>query len=102
MTYKVEPLSRIDLDETLRHYVCSTCWGALSFKYHEKKWYAICPACDENTVGYTSKAYAERRQAESTQEAIEAARNLRDILGLQPDKQSVAKNLQDLGYEHKE
>lgn len=83
MDFKVEPLSRIDLDETIRNYVCSTCWGALSFKYHDKKWYAICPNCGYETIGYTSKAYAERRRSDSEHEAIEAAHNLRNILGME-------------------
>ncbi len=97
-TYKVEPLSRIQLDETLREYVCSTCWGVLTFKWHEGKWYAICPECQEETTGYTSKRYAEKRRDESVQEAIEAERNLREILNLHREKRTAEENLHDLGY----
>lgn len=98
MPFQVEPLTRDELDETLRDYVCATCWGALAFKYVEGQWFAVCPECGENTTGYTSKHFAERRRNESTGELVEAAHNLRDVLGLRPERQSVEKNLSDLGF----
>jgi lipocalin len=101
VTYRVEPLSRDDLDETIRNYVCSTCWGPLDFKRYEGKWYAICRSCKEETVGYTSKRYAERMREQSMQELIEAERNMRNILGLKK-RQTVEQNLEDLGFRKKE
>jgi len=96
-SYKVEPLSRDELDETLRSYVCSTCWGELSFKFIDGKRYAICPMCGEETVGYTSRSYAEYQRQQSEHEVIEAEHNLRKIMNLRKT-QSTEKNLQDLGY----
>lgn len=98
VTYQVEPLDRIVLDETLRNYVCSGCWGNLTFKLVGEQWYALCVECGEETPGYTSKHYAERRREESEYELIEARRNLAEVLGLQPERQTVAKNLSDLGF----
>ncbi|RPI95538.1 MAG: hypothetical protein EHM40_02990 [Chloroflexi bacterium] len=97
MAYSVSPLSRDELDDILRDYVCSTCWGSLSFHYIEGRWYAVCPGCGEETKGYTSKAFAERRREESTSELFEAERNLREIMGLH-EKQTVEKNLKDIGF----
>lgn len=99
MAYKVEPLSRSELEDTLNQYVCSTCWANLSFRYEDHKWFAICPQCKEETVGYTSKAYAERRLAESDREAAEARHNLKKIMNLGGARQSTDKNLSDLGYD---
>ncbi len=96
---KVEPLTRDELDEILREYVCSTCWGALAFRYVDGQWFAICPECGENTVGYVSKRFADRKREESVGELAEAEHNLRDVLGLRPERQTRAKNLSDLGFE---
>lgn len=98
MAYKVEPLSRSELEDTLNNYVCSTCWANLSFRFEDHKWYAICPQCREDTAGYTSKAYAERRLAESDREAAEARHNLKKIMNLGGARQDAEKNLKDLGY----
>lgn len=100
--YKVEPVARHELDELLRDYVCSTCWGPLTFAWQPgKKWFAICNRCREDTTGYTSKRYAEKRVEESVQEAIEAEHNLREIFGLNQPKRSTGENLRDLGFEDK-
>lgn len=99
MNYQVEPIPRHLLDDTLNNYVCSICWGPLDFHYdtQERKWYALCRRHKEDTIGYTSKNYADRRRAESESEAIEAAYNLREILGLaEPISQERA--LKDLGF----
>lgn len=98
MTYQVEPLDRDQLDDILRDYVCSNCWGSLTFRYEDGKWFAICPECNEDTKGYTSKNFAERRRTESESELIEAERNLRSVLGLEREHQTVEKNLSDLGF----
>ncbi len=95
---QVEPLTRDQLDETLRDYVCSTCWGTLAFRYVDGQWFAVCPNCGENTAGYASKHFAEHKRKESERELAEAAHNLRDVLGLKPERQSEDKNLSDLGF----
>lgn len=96
--YKVEPILRHLLDEILRDYVCSTCWSNLSFKHVEKKWYAICPNCNEETAGYVSKKFAERRKEESEQEFIEASRNLRDVFEPNRERHSIEENLKAIGF----
>jgi hypothetical protein len=98
MSYQVEPLNRDQLDEILRDYVCSTCWGPLTFRYVDGQWFALCSEHKEATTGYASKKFAERKREQSGQELIEAERNLRDVLGLRPEKQTVEKNLSDLGF----
>ena len=96
--YQVEPLDRDQLDQTLREYVCATCWGPLTFKYVDGQWFALCIEHKEETTGYTSKKFAERQRSGSEQELIEAAHNLRDVLGLKPERQTKDKNLSDLGF----
>lgn len=98
MSYKVEPTARVELDDVLNHYVCSTCWGPLDFKYEDDHWYVLCRTCGEETTGYASKAYADRRREQSEQELIEAEHNLREIMNLHKPKQTVEKNLSDLGF----
>ena len=98
MPYKVEPLDRLDLDDTLRDYVCSICWGPLKFVYEDGQWFALCAEHDEETTGYTSKMFAERKRTESESELIEAERNLRSLMGLTRERQPIEKNLSDLGF----
>ena len=98
MSYQVEPLKRDDLDDILRDYVCSTCWGSLAFRFEAGNWYAVCPECGEETKGYTSKAFADRRRQESDGEYLEAERNLRSLLGLMRERQTTEQNLSDLGF----
>jgi hypothetical protein len=64
----------------------------------DKQWFAICPECKEETAGYISKNFADRRRKESEQEYLEAQRNLREVLGMKPEKHSVAENLKALGF----
>lgn len=97
-TFQVQPLTRDELDEILRDYVCSACWGALRFKYVDGKWFAFCAQCQYDTAGYVSKKFAERKLEESVHELAEAEHNLRDVLGLRPKRQSVEKNVSDLGF----
>jgi hypothetical protein len=98
VAYLVDPLDRDELDDVLRDYVCSTCWGTLAFRYESGQWYAICPECAEATKGYTSKVFADRRRGESGAEFFEAERNLRVIMGLTHERQTIQKNLSDLGF----
>lgn len=99
LTYNVEPVSRYLLDDTLRDYVCSICWGPLDFHYdtETKQWYALCRSHKEETTGYTSRNFAERRRKESEHELIEAAYNLREIMG-RAQKRTVEENLKGLCF----
>lgn len=96
--YKVEALTREELDDTLRDYVCSTCWGTLSFVVVDQKRYAICPRCKEDTQGYTSRKFADRKREESTHEYEEARRNLSRLLGWKQGHHTEQENLKALGF----
>lgn len=96
-TYHVEPLERHELDEVLRDYVCSTCWSPLNFEWSGEKWYALCQTCKEETQGYTSAKFAKRKREESEHEYVEAAHNLRDVLGMRVRK-SAKEILAELGF----
>lgn len=100
MNYKVEPIPRHELDDTLRDYVCSICWGVLDFHQDRetRQWYALCRRHKEETVGYTSRKFAERKREESVGELVEAERNLRDLMGLRKKKQTAEEAIQELGF----
>lgn len=100
MNYLVEPIARHLLDDTLRDYVCSICWGPLDFHQDREThhWYALCRTHKNETVGYTSRKFAERKRDESVNELLEAKRNLGDLMGLRKPKQSVKEAMKELGF----
>lgn len=100
MNYKVDPIPRHELDDTLREYVCSICWGALEFHQDREthEWYALCRRHKEETVGYTSRKFAERKREASIGELLEAERNLRDLMGLKRERRTTGENLKELGF----
>lgn len=100
MNYKVEPIPRHELDDTLRDYVCSICWGPLDFHQDREThlWYALCRTHKGETVGYTSRKFAERKRSESEHELLEAAHYLRDLMGLRHEKRSENEAMKELGF----
>lgn len=98
----IEPLDWPQAAQTLRDYVCSSCWGHL-LAYHApgRLYWVLCHYCGpDSTRGYTSKATVEIRRAESRAEYLEAAEILRDLIpGLEPEeKQTPEQIIKDLGF----
>jgi uncharacterized protein (DUF342 family) len=78
---------------TIAKCVCSVCWGRLVMKDTT----AVCINGCEG--GYVSKAFVERRKAESAAEKVEVSEMLRAI-GVLPErpKKSEEQILKELGY----
>ena len=100
MIYKVDPIPRHELDETLRDYVCSICWGVLDFHQDREthEWYALCREHKAETVGYTSRKFAERKREASVNELLEARRNLSELMGLRREKHTEDEAMKELGF----
>ena len=62
------------------------------------EWYALCRRHKEETVGYTSRKFAERKREASIGELLEAERNLRDLMGLKRERRTTGENLKELGF----
>lgn len=64
--------------KTVNKYGCSTCWGDLEMKVDIKTGlYTVnCKSCGEETRGYVTKYYIERRRSESVGEERDVRRML--------------------------
>jgi hypothetical protein len=96
-----EPMSNADAQRTMRRYCCSACWSHLNtYNRPGKGLYVLCPDCKDNTPGYVSKSWVERRKNESHAEAYEAKRNLKEALPeLNPHaKKQAADILAEIGF----
>lgn len=89
---------------TIRDYCCSNCWGHLlktPALDDERKWWVFCPNCGlENTAGYVTKKFAERRRSESVADQMDARQMLQD-LGIVKDPhagKTAAQLLAELGF----
>lgn len=75
-----------EASRTVLHYRCSACWGFLN-KYPIKgtrHWVVKCQICGNQTRGYVSSAWVERRLSESHAELQEARIALRGALPALP------------------
>lgn len=92
-----DQLTITECDRLTRDYVCAQCWDQLIYELNRgvspKCYKVYCLKCGEDR-GFVTRDYAERRKAESNAEALEAARNLGDLLGIkkQPFDQQEAIN----------
>jgi len=86
---------------TIRDYVCSNCWGhLLMFQSIEGQWRVECHRCRENTRGYVTKYYAQKRLGDSLGELIDIRPMLQDLGIVQnPHKdKTVEELLTELGF----
>jgi hypothetical protein len=96
-----EPMSSVEAQRTMQRYCCSACWSHLNtYNRPGKGLYVLCPDCKDNTPGYVSKSWVERRKNESHAEAYEAKRNLKEALPeLNPHaKKQAADILAEIGF----
>ena len=68
--WSLEPLDYEYALKTKKRYVCSNCWGELHLEFvkndPQRRYYVVCLRCGiENTNGYVTKVYADRRRQES-------------------------------------
>ena len=67
---------------TVKWYVCSNCWGEL--KLHpdlreNRKYFVLCQKCWDETKGYVTQYFANRRRNESEFERRDVVRLLRKL-----------------------
>ena len=95
----MEPLDEVTAALTIRDYCCSACWGHLVKRPTENRLYIVeCHSCGTDTPGYVTKAYADRRRAESFNEAYEVKKLLKGLGILPTTKRSEQDILADLGF----
>ncbi len=89
-------------DKTIRDYVCSICWGHLiKLPAEGRKGRVECARHGEETPGYVTKFYANKRLAESRVEKLDVRENLRGLHILPPspvEKETVEELMKDLGF----
>lgn len=84
---------------TVASYCCSNCWShVVSFPFAADKTRVLCPRCGEDTRGYVSRHYADRRRQNSLGEKIEAAYTLRGVIKSPVAGQTEGELLKGLGY----
>lgn len=79
---------------------CASCWDALiNVPDGEGGYVCLCIRCEENTRGYVTRKYVERRIKYNEDEARLARQALRPYVKfLQITKRTESKNITDLGF----
>lgn len=90
-------MNSITAQTLARDYCCAHCWGRLAANITKEGWIVTCVnGCE---TGFVTKAYAERRRAESLVEKVEVNQLLQGIGVLpKPEKKTEQQILEELGY----
>ena len=87
---------------TRKRYACSVCWGELELIPDQSdvtKYFVTCKRCKEETRGYVTQYFVNRRRSESVGEEREVTRMLRTVGILEkPDFGSVSDIMKSLGF----
>jgi len=94
----IAPVTYQMAQNTVAHFVCSNCWGHLVEHLTDTGVMFLCGSCGEETKGYVSKRYVERRQQESQAERLDARQVLKAIIKPAISGQSEMQNLKELGF----
>lgn len=98
----MEPLNESMAKKTIERYACSICWGDLELHpavHLENGWYfVVCKKCQDETRGYVTKYFVNRRRNESEFERIAATHLLRKIGVLPKPEKTKSQLLQELGF----
>jgi len=98
----MESFDLVYASETVNKYVCSACWGDLETVRDPRdvtKYFVLCRKCKDETRGYVTKFYANRRRGESESEKLEAVKLLRSIGVLEkPAPKSIEQLKNELGF----
>src|SRR5690349_21448428 len=62
--------------KTVKFYACSACWGELEAIPAEAGYKVLCRSCGEETKGYVTQNYVNRRRSESAFEEVNATHML--------------------------
>ena len=87
---------------TVGRYVCSNCWGELETRADPRDYsmsFVICIKCQDDTKGYVTRYFANRRRGESEFEKLEVTRMLQEQGVLpKPERKTIGENLRQLGF----
>ena len=88
--------------KTRKRYACSICWGELEIipdLSDVTRYFVTCKRCKEETRGYVTQYFVERRRGESFGEEFEATQLLQK-LGIvpKPDYGTVDEIIKSLGF----
>jgi hypothetical protein len=98
----MESLNTELAQKTVKRYACSNCWGDLEITpdmTQQDMYFVICQKCKDETKGYVTKFYVNRRRNESEFEKRDVTRLLQKIgILAKPDYGPPEKILHDLGF----
>jgi len=98
----MESFDLIFAHKTRKRYACSICWGELELVpdlRDPEKWFVLCKRCQDETRGYVTQYFVNRRRSESVGEEREVVRLFRDIgIFEKPDFGSVEDIIKSLGF----
>lgn len=75
----MQPLDFLLARKTVKHYACSSCWGELEMNPDPKQadlYQVTCKKCQDETKGYVTQYYVNRRRSESQFEEVNATHML--------------------------
>jgi hypothetical protein len=78
----MEPIHILLVRKTINLYVCSNCWGDLVEVVdptNTQRSFVLCERCGEDTKGYVTRYYADRRREDSMQEKFVVEKLLQNI-----------------------
>ena len=98
----MESFDLIFAHKTRKSYACSVCWGELELvpdQSDNTKWFVLCKRCKEETRGYVTKYFVNRRRGESVGEEFQVTKMLQKIGVLEkPNFGSVFEIMKSLGF----
>ncbi len=84
---------------TVKWYVCSRCWSDLQMQDSTDGVRVECVRCGEETYGYVTRKWTERKRSDDHFEALEVTRMLQRIGVLpKPERRTEKQILSQLGY----
>jgi hypothetical protein len=94
--------SPFDADEFIVSHRCASCWSRLERKTEQgeegKQYTPVCEVCGEQTRGYVTAKYTERRIQSNQAEASEARHALREALPWMKINMKESQILESLGF----
>lgn len=98
----MESFDLVFAHKTRKRYACSVCWGELELVpdlSDNNRWFVLCKKCKDETRGYVTQYFVNRRRGESVGEEFEVTRLLQKKGILEkPDFGSVADIMKSLGF----
>ena len=98
----MESFDLIFATKTRKRYVCSVCWGELELVRDPRdvtRYFVLCKRCKDETRGYVTQYFVNRRRGESEGEKRDVVRLLQTAGIIQkPPRKSVEQNLKELGF----